>query len=235
MTYANGRFLLVREESDEEKGKGTRTRRTVARVLEVDRPPDLLRIVRPAEGSEEKGFFGTALSPDGRLYLWFGPRDPPQNWRVEVRDVATGRLIKRIGQRDLYLPPEPFALLDPYGNDLWIRLPGRNLCFDLEAPDRFPKSFSGLNLKDFSKRGWIAIEGRNEPGASSPGLILRRRGETAGWIDFVNEDLSDLREPTFSPGGQFLAWGSQEGVITVADLHALERDVKEFETTILKP
>ena len=186
MTYADGCFLLVREELDEEKWEGTRRRDTVARVLIVGKPPDVMRIVRPADG-EEKGFFTSDLSPDGRLYLWIGPREPSENRRVEVREVATGRLIKRIGQHDLLLP-EPRAILDPHRNDLWVRLPGRNLRFDLEAPDRLPESFPDLDLAEFSRSGWIAIDGRIEAGATPFGLVLHRRGESAGWIEFVNED-----------------------------------------------
>ena len=90
----------------------------MARVLEAGKPPRMLGVVRPAEPGDDRRFFDSALTPDGRYYLWSGPRLPLQNSRVEVREVATGRLIRRIvGPAD----PAFRGFLDPRGRELWIR------------------------------------------------------------------------------------------------------------------
>ena len=60
MTYVDGRFLLVREEEDP-GAKNWRTR-TVARVLEVGKHPEVLRVVRPAEPGDDRRFL--ELQPD---------------------------------------------------------------------------------------------------------------------------------------------------------------------------
>ena len=36
-----------------------------------------LGVVRPAEPGDDRRFFYSQLTPDGRHYLWVGPRFPP--------------------------------------------------------------------------------------------------------------------------------------------------------------
>jgi WD40 repeat protein len=85
------RFLLVREE---EKEEGKNSFRSAAFEFAADTPPHEVCQVRAAE-ADERGFFDSGLTPDGRYYWWTGPRTPEKAYRVEVREVATGRLVTR--------------------------------------------------------------------------------------------------------------------------------------------
>ena len=201
MTYADGRFLLVREELDEEKGTGTRTRRTVARVLDADRPPDLLRIVRPAEGREETGFIDTALSPDGRVYLWVGPRDPPKNLRVEVREVNSGQLIRQVSARAATPSKGELSVaLDPQGGELWVQLPSQGIQhYELSGADCSPEPLlESVPIVSHDHR-WLAFLSQFGPNSINRELILRRRIEARNWIKFPNDDVSGPRVPASAP------------------------------------
>jgi hypothetical protein len=52
-------------------------------------------------------------------------------------------------------------------------------------------------------------------------------------IRFTNDDLSGPRDVRFSPDGRFLAWGGQDGTLSIADLPALEREVRRFEERLI--
>jgi hypothetical protein len=54
------------------------------------------------------------------------------------------------------------------------------------------------------------------------------QGEPA-WLQFLNSDLSGPGEASFSPDSRYLAWTGQNGLITVADLPELRRQVQAFE------
>jgi len=226
MTYAGGRFLLVREEKDE--GATNWRMRTVSRALEVGKPPEMLGVVRPAVDGDESGFFDSKLTPDGRHFLWVGPRLPPQNCRVEVREVATGRLIRRvIGMAH----PDPRTLLDPQGRDFWIQGHGEYFRYDLIEADRPPErvsTFPATSPDDL----WLACLEPISPTDLTAKLTLRHRADDSVWLHFVNDDLSGSREVHFSPDGRFLAWGSLDGTVTVADLESLQREVRQFEETL---
>jgi WD40 repeat protein/tRNA A-37 threonylcarbamoyl transferase component Bud32 len=68
LAHADGRFLLIREEFDQSQVAGARPKRTVARELTVGKKPEVVRIIRPPESSEDQGFLLSSLTPDGRLY-----------------------------------------------------------------------------------------------------------------------------------------------------------------------
>ncbi|MFI5458615.1 MAG: WD40 repeat domain-containing protein [Isosphaerales bacterium] len=228
MTYADGRFFLVREEEDD-GAKNWRTR-TVARVLEVGKPPEMLSVVRPAEAGDDRRFLTSSLTPDGRYFLWVGPRFPFQKRRFEVREVATGRLVRRIVG-----PADPLApvFLDPRGRDLWIKGKGEYFRFDLINPDRPQERVSTIPAATSPDDRWLACYESSSPTDPTLKLTMRRRAEDSVWLYLVNDDLSEPRDARFSPDGRFLAWGSQDGTITVADLIALEREVNAFETILL--
>ena len=231
MTYADGRFLLVREEEDE-GAKNWRTR-TVARVLEVGKPPEMLGVVRPAEAEDDRRFLCSSLTPDGRLYLWVGPREPREQRRIEVREVATGHLVRRMARPADTLFPELYATLDPQGCDLRVQFEsGENYYFDLADADRPPERVSTLRTVASTDDLWLASFDPTSPTDPTPKLSLRRRAEDTVWLQLVNDDLSGPREAQFSPNGRFLAWGSQDGTITVADMESLQREVRQFEETL---
>ena len=62
--------------------------------------------------------------------------------------------------------------------------------------------------------------------------MLNRRSNDSIWLSLANDDLSGPREAHFSPDSRFLAWSGMDGTITVADLPALEREVRQFEETL---
>ena len=231
MTYADGRFLLVREEKDE-GAKNWRTR-SVARMLEVAKPPRMLGVVRPAEVGDDRRFLSSSLTTDGRLYLWVGPRQPPEQRRIEVRSVATGHVVRRIARPAGTLYPELDATLDHQGSDLWTLFEtGEQFHFDLGdaagLPERVPTIHAATSPDDL----WLACFGSSSPTDPTARLTLRRRAEETVWLHLVSDDLSEPRSAQFSPDGRFLAWGSQDGTITVADLESLQREIRQFEETL---
>ncbi len=229
MTYADGRFLLVREEEDPGT-KNWRTR-TVARVLEVGTDPRALRVVRPAEPGDDRRFLESSLTPDGRYYVWVGPRLPILKRRIEVRNVATGRLVRRVSQpAELAAPREIAAFLGPRGTDLWVDVGDDGRAhFDLtdaNSPAKpvhtFPTALSSDDL-------WFAGPLSTPETGAPPRLMLSRRSNDSVWLSLANDDLSAPREAQFSPNSRFLAWSGMDGTISVADVPALEQEVRQFE------
>jgi WD40 repeat protein len=231
MTYADGRFLLVREEKD--PGALNWRTRTVARSLTVGKKVELLRVVRPAEQLDARGFLYSSLTSDGRHYVWCGPRLPLQQRRIEVREVATGRLVRRIKQPAELAHPELNAALDPRGKRLWVYLGEGNFSmFDLVDASRPCQTVQQLPLAASSDDLYVTFGG-GAPGSRSTQhsvLLLQKAG--APWLSFLNEDFTVPRAPQFSPDSRFLAWSSMDGTLTVADLPALEREVGQFERSL---
>jgi serine/threonine protein kinase/WD40 repeat protein len=227
MTYADGRFLLVREEEDP-GAKNWRTR-TVAWALDVGKPPEFLGVVRPAEPGDDRRFFANTLTPDGRHFLWVGPRLPLENCRVEVREVATGRLIRRIvGPAH----PDSGPFLDFQGRDFWIRGKGEYFRFDLIEDDRPGERVSTVPQATSPDDLWLACTQSSSSTDPTAKLTLRHRANDSDWLHLVNDDLSGPRGVQFSPDGRFLAWGGQDGTVTVADLESLRREVSLFEESL---
>jgi hypothetical protein len=227
MTYADGRFLLVREEED--KGAKNWRTRTVARVLEVGKPPVIHAVVRPAEPGDDRRFFDSILTADGQHYLWLGPRLPLQNLRVEVREVSTGRLIRRIVRS---VNPTGHHFLDPRARDLWIKRTAESFHFDLVDADRPGDRVSAIPQAVSPDDVWLAYIEPTSPTDPTPELILRPRAEDKVWLHLLNDDLSRPRVAQFSSDGRFLAWGSQDGMITMADLESLRREVGLLEESL---
>jgi hypothetical protein len=62
-----------------------------------------------------------------------------------------------------------------------------------------------------------------------PTLSLSAGPGEPAWLQFLNSDLSGPGAGSFSPDGRYLAWTSQSGLITIADLPKLRRQVQGFE------
>jgi WD40 repeat protein len=233
LAYVGGRFLLVREELESERAAKIRPTRTVARELIVGSKPGLARVVR-AGSNGENGFLTSTLTPDGRLYLWVGPREPPQRRRVEVCEVATGRLVRRIARPAESPFPELSATLDPEGR--WFTVdsgPMDELYFDLASQNQLPLRTSGSFFASSYDGRWMAFHESSSTADGTHHLSLRHAATASSWIRFTNDDLSGPGDPRFSRDGRLMAWGSQDGTIKIADLPALEREVRQFEESLI--
>ena len=93
-------------------------------------------------------------------------------------------------------------------------------------------AFSRVPVAIFADDLWLACLQPISATDPTPKLTLRHRADDSAWLHFVNDDLSNPRDPQFSPDGRFLAWGSEDGTITVADLESLQREVRQFEETL---
>jgi WD40 repeat protein/tRNA A-37 threonylcarbamoyl transferase component Bud32 len=227
LAYADGRFLLVREEIDASRPGKSGTTHTVMRVLAMGKTPEVVRTVRAAESSEDTGSLTSSLTSDAHLYLWVGPSEPPQNRRVEVRAVGTGGLVRRIAAPADSPFPELAATMDAEGRGFTVECATPERAYvDLIDADRPPVRTCETILATSSDNFWVAAVEAQDP----VGILRRlRRCEDRARLHFTNDNLSPPKGVRFSPDGQFLAWGSEDGAIMIADLPALERDIRQLE------
>ena len=75
---------------------------------------------------------------------------------------------------------------------------------------------------------WLVYHlGPDQPlGGSLPSLQVW--GRHRPWLELGNDDLGKPTGICFSPDGRHLAWGSQDGTITVADLKGLAQRLRAF-------
>jgi serine/threonine protein kinase/WD40 repeat protein len=224
MTYVRDRFLLVREEKDPDTTNWRTS--TAARAIAVGSPTELLGVVRAPERDDSHRFLDSSLTADGRYYLWVGPRLPENNRRVEVREVATGRLVRRIPQPSEMVPHEMAAMFDPQRMQLWVEFGGPKGVFDLADADRPSERVDAIPTDQSSDNSWVASV---RPIHGNSVLILTRRSSNARWLYLANEDFSIPHAVHFSPDGRFLAWSGDDGAITITDLTALEAEMRAFE------
>jgi WD40 repeat protein len=217
-------FLLVREER---KGGGLRS---AAYEFAAGKPPREVSEVRaPVDG--ESTFFTSALTPDGRYYWWAGPREPPTAYRVEVREVATGRLVARVPLRSERTLNSLGAALTPDGRFLWAQGASRTFAHDLsgERPTEQIVTAPGVISEDLR---WLTY-GAEKKGYRDTTVIALRRGSSGStWLELENTDLTPPLAVSFSRDSRYLAWGSTSGVITFADLTALDAEVSAFEKSL---
>jgi WD40 repeat protein len=223
-------FLLVREELEERKeytGQvGTGPVHSVAYKLAEEKKPEPIGEIRPSREGDFRRFFGHALTPDGRYFLWVGPRITRADYRVEVIEVSTKKLITRVRLKSAETKGEPSALLSPNGTHLWIRhAMSDSSYYDLTVPDH-KEAISwrpiGVSEKAGLKLGLTTL-GRD----SFEKFYLFKKEDP--WLELTNPDLSDLMDPRFSLDGRRLAWGSQSGLLTVVDIEKLRKEIAAFD------
>ncbi len=222
---AGGKFLLVREE-DEPAG----TVRTVAYELTAGKGPSLLRVVRASEVADGRKFLYSGLTPDGKYSWWTGPRSRPEKRRVEVRAVATGRLVAKVPRPAAKPHHELRAFLSSDGRHLWVA----------DADEAFHRHdlTGGGPPEPVSARPWaVSPDGRwlvyvisHDEGQGVSSLSLRTWPGKETWLDFAGGE-----QPCFSHDGGHLAWGSRNGTVMVADLAALRKEIRAFEEKLRAP
>ncbi len=109
-------LLLVREEEEQE---GQENWRSVARELAAGKPLSEPRVIRPAVPGERR-FLDHGLTPDGRSYWWVGPRQPLENQRVEVYEVAPAQRIIQVPTPAEKEDTQPTAGMSADGRYLWV-------------------------------------------------------------------------------------------------------------------
>jgi WD40 repeat protein len=224
LAWDGEQFVLVREEKQE---RGTRT---VVQEFTAGRPLGTPRVLRPGEPGDE-GFHDSVLTPDGRYYCWAGPRRPAGRMRAEVYEVATGRLVKRVACPHKDEVSAWSARISPDGRRLWIAGDPGGFLHDLTS-DRPAERAPEPPLVSADRR-WRAVVSRSETLAGKVDTLSLRAGPDApAWLQFLNGDLSGAGAVSFSPDGRYLAWSSQSGLITVADLPELRRQVQDFERSL---
>jgi WD40 repeat protein len=217
-----GRFLLVREQIDAD-GQNVQT---VVWQLEAGTGPQKPRVLRPSAPGDQRRYFESGLTPDGRLHWWTGPRQPPANYRVEVRRVDTGAVVKTV---HLPLTKEVGhigALTDPAGQLMWIKDGMSTTLYHLDGSQprttvaRFPSAVTAGGA-------WKVTSEKDARRGNIGALVMG--GADRPWLVIANDDRGSHSTNTFSPDGRYLALSSQSGTVTVIDLRALQREVAAFE------
>jgi WD40 repeat protein/tRNA A-37 threonylcarbamoyl transferase component Bud32 len=230
LVYTGGRFLSVREEDDRE---GSKVLQTVAREIGVDGPRRLAPVVRPPERGEQ-GFYYNGLTPDGRYYWWSGPRQPAEDPRVEVREVATGRRVALRRPEAAPANAETAAWLTPDGRSLIVKRTEVRL-HDLARPGPGER-IAGETLTVSRDGRWAVLPVSDTDGPPMRALSLTPFPEGPARLLFGLGDRAPLRGPClFSPDGRYLAWAVEGGEVLVADLPALWRELEALERSAAGP
>lgn len=228
ITLGPARFLLVREQLD----SGGQNVQSVAWQLEPGVPPRQLRILRPSGPSDQSGFFASGLTPDGRLHWWTGPRVPPGQHRLEIRRVDTGELVAIPRYPTTGIMNEVFAYLEPSGERFWVQAHARgDVTVHRLDGSPSPNGKGTIPLCVSTDGRWYIREAADTRRRHTT-LALWADEADQPWLHFTNEDLSPPGRGSFSPDGRYLAWHSQSGTITVADLSALQQEVAAFEASL---
>jgi serine/threonine protein kinase/WD40 repeat protein len=227
LIHAGGRFLLVREEYASAKG---RSLQSVVRELRTKGPRLLRSPLRPAEAGEE-GFLDSDLSAEGKYYTWVGPRRPAGQLRVEVREVATGRIIFGRRLRPAVPVADARARLTPDGRSLLVNLGPSSAVYSLAASHSRARAVQ-------SNPGVVTPDGRwglhhvlLSQNSRRTVLAMRPLGCAETWVELSSHDemWTEDRACRVSPDGRYLAFGGQDSTITVVDLAALRPLVAAFE------
>jgi eukaryotic-like serine/threonine-protein kinase len=228
LTYSKDRFLLIREEKEDPAGD---VLHTVVRELSPGKPLGAARVIRPNRPRDQSGFLTRELTLDGRYYTWIGPRRPPQERRVEVREVATGKLVTSVPVPTDDENRESAASLSPDGRLLTVATPaGETWVHDLSGT-RDPVQNPQGTVASSPDGRWHMVPLPPDDWPANE-MALGQRPDRV-WLKLVESESDVIALSSFSGDGRYLAWGSQRGTLTVADLPALKKQVDEFEATLL--
>jgi WD40 repeat protein len=217
-------FVLVHEEHE----ATTHALQSVAYALAVGKPLRRERVIRTSQEGDA-GLFDHGLTPDGRLFWWVGPVEPSDHRRrMEIREVATGRLVARVSPLVTVLQSGPTVSLSSDGRYLFAETDNKRDVYDLVkggAPDH-----SDVRIEAMSSGARVLVIHHWPAGASAIyKLGLRNKGQDKDWLEIENSDRGQLVPLAFSPDDRYLAWGSPSGTITVADLPLLQEQVEDFQ------
>jgi hypothetical protein len=207
------RFRLVREQI----APGGLAVTSMIHVLAPGRPIGPGEVLRSSLPQDQRRFLRAHMTPDGRHYCWIGPRTPGSARRIEVWDVRSRRRIDTVLVPTEEVGVEPTAVIDPSGQSLWVVHGSDAFRYDVRTKVRERMS---VNVSAASLDGrWRAVQS-----TANTDLRLSRDLDGRPWLD-----LTLPGQPVFSPDGRRVAWGHPNGLVSVADLPALERAIAAFE------
>ena len=222
------RFLLVRDELNTQDENC----RTMAYDIEIGKPFGIPWPVRTPAPTDKRRNLHTSITPNGQFYCWVGPRIPEDKHRVEVFDLQTAKLVKQVALRRIPGQPEPSATLSDDGRFLLTRSEMGQARFDLSSGED-PTSIEKIPIASSLDSQWVVYPAQDNKRRSDSDIVLCRDGSDRPWLELSNRDLSRPNPVCFSPDSRYLAWGSDSGTITIADLPALRKKVDEFERIYL--
>jgi hypothetical protein len=223
------RFASVREEILDEAANVY----TAVRYLEVGKPVPAPRVIRTSESSDVRRFIDHWFLPNGRHYLWAGPREPAAGRRIELYDIESGKLVWRIPNPTVPYDGAPNCMLSPDMQTLWVSEGSPTVYqFDLTRPDS-PQTRQTEVLSVSADSRWAIIQPA-APSMWGDRPALSRGPDRPPWVEFP-ESTGPIRTADrylFSPDGRHLAWGTQAGSVMLIDIPALEAEVAEFDAEV---
>ena len=226
------RFRLVREQTNAKDGNLA----TVVYDLEPGKPLGEGRTIRPSAPGDVRRHIDHWLLPDGRHYVWSGPRLPPEARRVEIYDVTTGKLVRKIVTPPTTNDYAPHCLLTEDLKTLWVLgIDGGPRRYDQTTNDP-PVIVPEAPLSVSADGRWLAFELGTYTGDLIPHMAIRPAPGDKPWVNLMCPDhhRPEGGRYLFSPDGRYLAWAGQEGTIYRVDLPLLADRVKQFEADMAK-
>lgn len=226
LVHDGSKFILVREEWVEKET------RTVACSFTADNLALNWQEVRPGQMGEV-AFHSSALTPDGRYYLWAGPRRPADRMRVEVYEESTGRLVRQIPFLNSKELQNWGGRISPDGKLVWVQNDRCQNWLEYALANDDPPSPTIAPTVSSPNRKWYTAPGIIEASAGRPPLQSLRMGPNQPpWLHLLDGRFGEMDSNCFSPDSRYVIWFNPNHAITVLDLPALLRKVQEFERSL---